>query len=92
MSLLSLFLLVVRFLCVVLLLMHCGARYHLYYRPQNQRIYILVQLAVAMAEELELGEHGSSELPSRSSVQHARSRQEWERKRTYVGCYYLSSW
>lgn len=51
-------------------------RYHFHFRPERQQIYQLVQLAVAMAIDLELKKHSISS----------------ESKRTLAGCYYLSSW
>lgn len=52
------------------------SRYHFHFRPERQQIYQLVQLAAAMAVDLEL---------KKLSINS-------ESKRTLAGCYYLSSW
>lgn len=62
--------------CTLSIKILTNIRYHFHFRPERQQIYQLVQLAVAMAVDLEL------EKPSMDS----------ESKRTLAGCYYLSSW
>ncbi|MCJ1390774.1 hypothetical protein MMC18_003635 [Xylographa bjoerkii] len=77
------------------------AWYHFYFKPHRQQIYQLAQLAVAMAEDLGLGKlygttkpvagHDLNGASSTIEFEHLQSRSTLEAKRTYVGCYYLSS-
>jgi hypothetical protein len=76
-----------------------SVRYHLYFRPERESVYQLTQMTVSMAIELGI----NKPLPQATVAEEAiipnppmvfRSRispAELESRRTFLGCYYLSS-
>jgi hypothetical protein len=79
-----------------------SVRYHRFFKPERQQIYQLSQMVIAMAVDLEISRAGSNLLDglsafavrdSRTSSMRAhRFPSELEVMRTFLGCYYLSSW
>ncbi len=77
-------------------------RYHQFFRPERQQIYQLSQMVIAMAVDLEIS-RSSDKLSGSlstfafgnnwtSSTRGHRFPSELEAMRTFLGCYYLSSW
>lgn len=77
-------------------------RYHLFFRPDRQQIYQLSQMVIAMTVDLEISKSANalSDAWSTSAVADCRAGSmrarrfpsELEAMRTFLGCYYLSSW
>lgn len=77
-------------------------RYHHFFKPERQQIYQLSQMVIAMAVDLEISRSGSNLSGSFSvsafgdsrtgSMRAHRFPSELEAMRTFLGCYYLSSW
>ncbi|KAI9737968.1 MAG: hypothetical protein M1834_009338 [Cirrosporium novae-zelandiae] len=61
------------------------AWYHYHFTLQHQQLYQLMQLAVAMCVDLEIGK------PRNASIAVQETPYEIETKRTFIGCYYISS-
>lgn len=77
-------------------------RYHLFFRPDRQQIYQLSQMVIAMAVDLEISRSANALSGAMStfavgdgrtgSMRAHRFPSELEAMRTFLGCYYLSSW
>jgi hypothetical protein len=75
-------------------------RYHYYFKPERQQIYQLSQMAAAMAVDLGITQPRQSPTQQNNfTILNAtpqvfsprKSPEEIEAKRTFLGCYYLSS-
>jgi hypothetical protein len=78
-----------------------GIRYHLYIQPERESVYQTLQMAVSMAIDLGINKPPLQAIPSEHDiVPNVRvlfasrvriSPEELESRRTFLGCYYLSS-
>jgi hypothetical protein len=77
-------------------------RYQHFFRPERQQIYQLSQMVIAMAVDLEISRPAGDLSGALSTFAFGDSRtgsmrahsfpSELEAMRTFLGCYYLSSW